>query len=233
MVNRSSGGGPTPRGSGVRVLICDDHVVFAEAFALLLRRRGFDVVTCVDPIDAHDIVREHPVDVCLMDFSFPSGVDGIEATRRLRSEHPALAVVMLTGAARDDVSQAAGTAGASGFVSKTAGADVVIDSILRVNAGTGFFAESSETRQPRAKRADAGDLCLASLTSREAEVLARMVSGENAGVIAMNLGISYATARTHVQRVLVKLGAHSVVEAVAIAARQGLRPSRALAGAPG
>jgi two-component system nitrate/nitrite response regulator NarL len=229
----SHGGGAARPGSGVRVLVCDDHVVFAEAFALLLRRRGFDVETCVDPIDVGDLVREHPVDVCLMDFTFPNGVDGLEATRRLRSEHPALAVVLLTGAARDDICQAAGSAGASGFVSKTAGADVVVDSILRAKAGTGFFAESSERGEARARRADAGDVCLASLTSREAEVLARMVSGESAGVIALNLGISYATARTHVQRVLVKLGAHSVVEAVAIAARQGLRPSRAMAGAPG
>lgn len=232
-MTRSPGDPPAPPGSGVRVLICDDHVVFAEAFARLLRRRGFDVVTCVDPIDADDLVRQHPVDVCLMDFTFPSGADALEVTRRLRSEHPALAVVLLTGAAREDISHAAESAGASGFVSKTAGADVVVDSILRANAGSGFFAESSERREGHARRTEAGDLCLASLTSREAEVLARMVSGENAGVIAMNLGISYATARTHVQRVLVKLGAHSVVEAVAIAARQGLRPSRALAGAPG
>jgi two-component system nitrate/nitrite response regulator NarL len=230
-LKRSADGDPARRGSGLRVLICDDHVVFAEAFATLLRRRGFEVVTCVDPIQVDDLVRERPFDVCLMDFTFPGEADGVECTRRLRSEHSAPAVVMLTGAARADVARAASMAGASGFVSKTASADVVVESILRAHTGAGFFAETFERHSDPAGPTKVHDLGLESLTAREAEVLMRMVSGETAGAIALNLGISYATARTHVQRVLVKLGTHSVVEAVAFAARQGLRPDRPAAAA--
>lgn len=208
----------------MRVLICDDHVVFAEALATLLRRRGFDVVTCVDPSYVRDLFRDRSFDVCLMDVTFPGGADGVECTRQLRSEHSSTAVVMLTGAARDDVERAATLAGASGFVSKTAGADVVVESILRARAGAGFFAETLERRLDPPGLAKVDDLRLGSLTSREAEVLVRMVSGDTAGAIALNLGITYATARSHVQRVLVKLGAHSVVEAVVFAARHGVRP---------
>jgi DNA-binding NarL/FixJ family response regulator len=215
----------------VHILVCDDHAVFAEALARLLRRRGFEVTTSLDPTDAQKVVGERPIDVCLMDLRFASGVDGVDGAHRVRMASPTTAVLIISGATGDETIRAAMAAKACGCISKTVSAERVVASLLRAHAGSSFFAEVGDTgRRHRGPEERGGDAeRLASLTLREAEVLQHMVSGETAALIGKQLGITYATVRAHVQRVLVKLGTHSAVETVALAARNGLRPEAATA----
>lgn len=225
-----------------RVLLCDDHAVFAEAVAKLLRTRGVEAVVCRHPGAAEDAVRADRFDVCLMDLVFDDDggdgndgndgagrddengdVDGVRGIRRVRAASPATAVIALTGATDENLVRRCRGSGASAFVSKTASADALVDAIDRVRRGDAYFTARDATPIVEVSDADPGGR-LASLTGREREVLARMVAGQTAAVVARELGVTYATARTHVQRVLVKLGAHSSVEAVAFAARHGVRP---------
>jgi len=210
----------------VRILVCDDHAVFAEALARLLRRRGFGATTAPDPADASEIVRDNAIDVCLMDLRFDSGTDGVEGARLVRGASPATAVLIMSGATSDEMVQAATRANACGCISKTAGADRFVAALLRAYAGCTFFVEMGDAGIGQGDREErSGDArCLASLTVREAEVLQHLVSGESAALIGQRLGITYATVRAHVQRILVKLGVHSAVGAVAFAARNGSRP---------
>jgi two-component system nitrate/nitrite response regulator NarL len=232
-----------------RVLLCDDHAVFAEAVAKLLRNRGLDAVVCLDPAAAEAAVCVEHFDVCLMDVVFDSTgmvadasdagvgdrdddrgdetgvepVDGVTGIRRVRAARPETAVIALTGVDDDELVRRCRRSGASAFVSKTASADALLDAIDRACIGGPYFTARDATPVVDVTDPDAGAR-LASLTGREREVLARMVAGQTAAVVARELGVTYATARTHVQRVLVKLGAHSSVEAVAFAARHGVRP---------
>lgn len=211
-----------------RVLLCDDHPVFAEAVAKLLRNRGIDTVVCHDPDAATTAVRTEGFDVCLMDLVFdgddgPDRAGGVAAIRDVRAAAPGTAVIALTGVIDDELVRRCRASGASAFVSKTASADALLAAIERVRRGGAYFTARAVGPLVDATDADPGGR-LASLTGREREVLARMVAGQTAAVVARELGVTYATARTHVQRVLVKLGAHSSVEAVAFAARHGVRP---------
>jgi DNA-binding NarL/FixJ family response regulator len=221
-----------------RVLLCDDHAVFAEAVAKLLRTRGVEAVVCRHPAAAEAAVRADRFDVCLMDLVFDDfddggdaagrddengDADGVRGIRRVRTASPATAVIALTGATDEDLVRRCRGGGASAFVSKTASADALLDAIDRVRRGDAYFTARDATPVVDVSDADPGGR-LASLTGREREVLGRMVAGQTAAVVARELGVTYATARTHVQRVLVKLGTHSSVEAVAFAARHGVRP---------
>ncbi|HZR13486.1 MAG TPA: response regulator transcription factor [Acidimicrobiia bacterium] len=205
----------------VRTLLCDDHAVFAEAVAKLLRGRGVDTVVCRDPADAAALVRDEHFDVCLMDLVFDDDLAGLAGIRCVRATSPSTAVVALTSADDDDLERRCRASGAAAFVAKTASADALFDAIGRVRDGHGYFTKRDAPGPGVTDRDPAGRL--ASLTGREREVLARLLAGQTAAVIARELGVTYATARTHVQRVLVKLGAHSAVEAVAFAARHGVR----------
>jgi two-component system, NarL family, nitrate/nitrite response regulator NarL len=211
----------------VHILVCDDHAVFAEALARLLRRRGFEVTISFDPDDAQAIVRECPIDVCLMDLWFACGASGVDGARRVREVSPTTAVLIISGATGDETIRAAMEAAACGCISKTASAEQVVASLLRAHAGSRFFVAMGDTgREHGDRKMSSGDAKrLASLTLRESEVLQHLVSGETAAVIGQRLGISYATSRAHIQRVLVKLGTHSAAETVALAARNGLRPT--------
>ena len=118
-------------GNRVRVVIADDHRLFAEALEAILSTdaRIAVIARAADGREAVDLVREHKPDVVLMDISMPV-MDGIDATRAIRDEIPETSVIVLTGSnATDDVS-AARAAGASGYVTKDQIAGDLVRAIL-------------------------------------------------------------------------------------------------------
>ena len=211
----------------VHVLICDDHRLFADALGVALRGRGYEVVgQTYDPDEAVAVLSERHVDVCLIDRHFPDA-DGRDGIRRVRAAAPGTVVVMLSASDEPGVAEQALAAGAAAFASKTEGIDHIAGLIERVSNGevVPAMAESPNGNGsvPRSTH-ELGRF----LTTRELEVLARLVQGQDTARLAREMGITYATARTHIQNLLTKLGVHSKLEAVAVAMAHQLvdTPSR-------
>lgn len=210
----------------MRVLLCDDHRLFIDALATSLAARGCTVVARVThPSEAVEVLRREPVDVCLLDVHFED-VDGIRATRDLLAVAPGLKIVILSADHDRATIADAMDAGAVGYVPKHERTDLVLDVLRRVHMGEVVVrATAARLESDRAARARR---LLETLTPREREVLIRLVDGQSTKDIAREMGIRRSTARTHIQHVLSRLGAHSKVEAVVLAVSYDLP---ALAGA--
>ena len=206
----------------IRVLIVDDHRVFVESLARLLADESDIVVvgTASGVTEALRVSSALDPDVFLVDYVLPDG-DGVHLATELRHRHPTAMVVMLTSMADDRVLLAAIDAGCAGFLTKDRAASEVVDAVRTVAAGEALVSPDllarllprlSQKRQSR--RFD--------LTDRESQLLGLMAEGGANKAIAKELNLSVNTVRNYVQSVLSKLGAHSKLEAVAIAVREGL-----------
>ena len=158
-------------------------------------------------------------DVMLLDRRLPDG-DGVAAIPELRALRPGMNVVVLTAASADDVLVRAIEGGAAGFVSKTRGLSEVTAAVRAAAAGEAVISPEMLSRLlPKLSRSSAPD---PGLTRREQEVLDLVAYGLTNAAIAERLGVSVNTVRNHVANLSAKLGAHSKLEAVAIAVRRGL-----------
>jgi two-component system nitrate/nitrite response regulator NarL len=210
----------------VNLVLCDDHRMFVDALALVLEARGWRVVACTVSVgEAARALTTEDVDVCVLDVRFPdgSGVDGIS---RLLEASPTTKVVMLSATSDRETVARALAAGASGFAAKTSGINSIVDVIAKVAAGE-LIMEGIDSTPPGPAGAGAHPVIVDYLTARERQVLACMVAGHNTVGLAAELGIAYSTARSHVQNVLMKLGVHSQLQAVAYATAHGLVPLNA------
>lgn len=214
----------------VRVLVADDQALVRAGFRLLLDVE--DDITVVGEAatgaEAVTLARTHRPDVVLMDIRMPV-LDGIRATRQIAATRglEAVRVLILTTYDTDAYVYEALTAGASGFLLKDAGPAELLHGIRVVAAGDallapritrrliGQFAAAHQARQ-------AADERLAVLTQREREVLRLVGLGHSNAEIAAALTLSPATARTHVSRAMVKLGARDRAQLVVIAYQTGL-----------
>ncbi|MEV8095994.1 LuxR C-terminal-related transcriptional regulator [Kitasatospora sp. NPDC085879] len=215
---------------GVRLVIVDDHRLLAEALAAALRLRGHRVLGVGAPAAAvGGLVAGRRPEVCLLGLAEPAGGEDLFAPLRwLRAERPEVAVVVLGPVGDPGRVAAAFAAGAAGYVRSDERIEVVERAVARVRAGEAAVAVEvlqgafEALLRPAAEPDDDAVRLLRLLTRREAQVLARIAEGEDTAAIAAGMGIASSTARTHVQRVLVKLGARSRLEAAAVAARTGL-----------
>ncbi|WP_405780059.1 LuxR C-terminal-related transcriptional regulator [Streptomyces sp. NBC_00859] len=227
---------------GVRLMVVDDHRLLAEALASALRLRGHRVLAAAAPTGgAADLVVNRAPDVCLFGTAAPAGPGAFDPVVRIKKERPQVAVVVLGPVPNSPGIAAAFAAGASGYVRHDERIEGVERAMVQACAGEtavspqllqGVFAE---LLNPAAPPDDEGRRLLGLLTGREVEVLARVAEGEDTRLIAARMRIAPSTARTHVQRVLVKLGVGSRLEAAALAARTGLLDHavvRALPSAP-
>ncbi len=217
----------------IRVLVADDEALIRGALAVLLRHEpGFEVLgQAGDGLDAVRQARERRPDVVLMDIRMP-GIDGIEATRRLAAD-PAtgsVRVLILTTFDHDANVFAALRAGASGFLPKDTEPERLLDALRVVADGEALLAPRATRRLIEQFRRSADvpspDATLAeALTTRELEVLGLVAAGLSNAEIADRLSIGYATAKTHVSRLLTKLGARDRAQLVILAYEHGaVRP---------
>lgn len=205
----------------IRVAIVEDHEMVAEGLAAALTADSALLVTGIAGTarDAVAMVIETTPDVVLMDLILPDG-DGAAATLEIRAVAPTARVVLITSASGDDIIGRAIEAGCSGLLSKTEPVASVRAAIHRAHAGEAVFAV--EDLLGFVGRVSHPDPSTATLTEREREVLNLLAQGATTPAIATTLVLSLHTVRNHVRNVLTKLGAHSRLEAVAIALREGL-----------
>jgi two-component system nitrate/nitrite response regulator NarL len=207
------------------VIVCDDHLVFAESLAAVFEARGHHIVTCVThPSDAIDAARELGAQVCALDLEYPDA-DGIEATADLVAAVPDIKVIVLSGYLDADRIAIAEAAGASACAVKNCDLGELVDLAEDLAAGRPTarvlgrpLASPSTSLDDPWKR----DPQARFLTDREREVLQGLARGDSTQALAASLGVSVATIRTHIQSLLSKLGVHSRVEAVSFAASRGL-----------
>jgi DNA-binding NarL/FixJ family response regulator len=212
------------RPGGIRVLIVDDHEVLASSLAMVLDDED-DITTAgvaTTLAQARALIGTTGADVVLLDHRMPDG-DGVSAIPSLRALRPSIGVVVLTASTADNVLLAAIENGASGFLSKTRSLDEVTAAVRAAAAGGSVISPELLVRLlPRFGRGKGaqGD----ELTEREREVLALVAEGLSNAAIAERLVVSVHTVRNHVASLSAKLGAHSKLEALSIAVRQGLLP---------
>ncbi|UCM88535.1 response regulator transcription factor [Streptomyces marincola] len=213
----------------VRVVVVDDRRLVAEALASALRVRGHRVLGAGAPAGrGADLVVGKQPDVCLLGSREPEAPGALDPVRRIRRECPRVAVVVLGPVPSPRGVAAAFAAGARGYVRHDERIEGVERAMVKAKAGEAAVAPQllrdafAELLHPRSGVEAEGARLAALLTEREADVLVRIVEGEDTRRIAAGLGVAPSTARTHVQRLLTKLGTASRLEAAALAVRTGL-----------
>ncbi|MEU2551978.1 response regulator transcription factor [Streptomyces sp. NPDC003388] len=210
-----------------RVVVADDQTVVREGIVMLLGLLpGLEVVgSAGDGEEAVRLVAELAPDVVLMDLRMPR-CDGVEATRRIRSEYPGTQVVVLTTFGDDDSLFPALHAGARGYLTKDAGGDEIVRAVESVLSGEAGLSPSVQRRllerlsepAPAAAVTEAPD----GLTAREAEVLVLIAEGLSNQEIARRLHVSTATVKTHINNLFAKTGLKDRAQAVRYAYAKGL-----------
>lgn len=212
----------------IRVMLVDDQEMVRVGFRMILEAESdLSIVgEAGDGAAAIEIAKRAKPDVILMDVRMPR-VDGIEACAAIRDQHPSTMVMMLTTFDLDDYVHAALRAGASGFMLKDAPAEQLVEAIRVIARGDALLAPSV-TRALIDEIARLPDTSVDSfpgvgeLTERELDVIKLMARGESNREIADDLFVGEATVKTHVGRILAKLGARDRVQAVVVAYESGL-----------
>lgn len=214
-------------GAGLtRVIVVDDQALVREGLVTMLELMpGIEVVgTAGDGEEALALVRGARPDVALMDLRMPR-MDGVEATRRIRAEHPATRVIVLTTYADDRSILAAVEAGARGYLTKHSGGRELRRAIETVMEGNALLEPVVQARLLEAVaggRATPQASLPDDLTPREAEVLTLIAKGLSNAEIARRLFVSEGTVKTHINNLFSKIGARDRAQAVAYAFRKGM-----------
>ena len=216
----------------IRILLVDDQQLIRMGFRMVLEAEPeFSVVgEAANGAEAIDAVRELLPDVVLMDVRMPR-LDGIAATTQIVQQYPASRIIVLTTFDLDEYAFGALAAGASGFLLKDVQASELTAAIRAVHSGdatlsprvTRRMLELFGGRLPNPAGGD--DSALATLTERERDVFAAIGRGLTNTEIAAALFVSESTVKTHVGRVLAKMGARDRVQAVILAHRLGVTGS--------
>lgn len=212
----------------IRVALVDDDALIREGLRMILDQAAdIDVVaTAADGVEAVQVAREVRPDVMLVDIRMPR-LDGIEATRQIVGQPEAPRIIILTTFELDEYVFEALRAGASGFLLKRTEPDRLLEAIRVVAQGDALLAPSVTRRlieefSKRPTSAPATPERLSGLTERESEVLVCIARGLSNQELAERLVIADNTVKTHVKRILTKLGARDRAQAIVIAYESGL-----------
>jgi DNA-binding NarL/FixJ family response regulator len=212
----------------ISVLVADDHALVRGGFRMILEAQPDIKVVgeAANGLDAVTLARSEKPDVVLMDVRMPE-LDGIEATRRVTSATPdSLRVLMLTTFDLDEYVYRAIRAGASGFLLKDVRPAELVHAVRAIHSGDTLLAPAITRRllAEFVRRPPPGErpAALGDLTERETEVLGLIARGLSNAEIAQRLFLGETTVKTHVTRVLAKLGLRDRVQAVVLAYESGL-----------
>jgi DNA-binding NarL/FixJ family response regulator len=213
----------------IRIVVADDHQVVRAGFAELLDTQpDFTVIaTAADGAEAVRVCHEVTPDVVLMDVRMP-GMDGIQATRHLTADDAGPRILILTTFDLDEYVYDALRAGASGFLLKDVTAERLFDAVRVIAAGQALLAPAitrrliSEFARQHRNTDAAAPISFDVLTPRETQVLRLIAEGLSNLEIAARLVITEQTVKTHVSRLLTKLGLRDRTQAVVTAYETGL-----------
>jgi two-component system, NarL family, nitrate/nitrite response regulator NarL len=204
----------------MRLVLCDDNRILCEALASILQANGHQVLAMATSVtDGVAAVAAHRPDACLLDVRFPDG-SGLGAAEAIRRCQPDTKILMLTCLSDPAVLAEAKRIGVAGFLRKDLKADTIIAALDVIDAGgTAFGAKYSGQANWR-MAAPPRDGLLDALTPRETQVLRRIVAGQGTEQMAREMDVATSTLRSYIKNVLAKLGAHSRLQAAAIASRE-------------
>ncbi|HCT81070.1 MAG TPA: DNA-binding response regulator [Micromonosporaceae bacterium] len=212
----------------LRVVVADDQALVRTGFRMILTADGIEVVAeATNGAEAIEAVRRTLPDVVLMDIRMPE-MDGLEATRRIvKGDTSEPRVIILTTFDLDHYVYAALSAGASGFLLKDVTPEQLVAAVRMVRSGDALLAPAITRRlverfAGRNAETAAIHRDLSALTPRELEVLRLLAQGLSNAELAAHLHLSEATVKTHVARILAKLGLRDRVQAVVVAYETGL-----------
>jgi DNA-binding NarL/FixJ family response regulator len=219
----------------ISVILVDDQPLLRKGFRMVLEEEPGIVVVgeASDGAAALDLVGRHHPDVVVMDIRMP-GMDGIEATRAIVATEPSSRILILTTFDLDEYAFGTLRLGASGFILKDVLPSEFVRAIRSVADGDAIIAPSVTRRLldafahqiPDPHRADHDHPGLDQLTAREREILTELAGGYSNAEIAARLFVAEATVKTHLGRVLTKLGLRDRVQAVVYAYEAGLAGQR-------
>jgi DNA-binding NarL/FixJ family response regulator len=203
-----------------RILVVEDHKLVSRGLEMMLSMvEGFESAGVVHSgEDAVESVKRGDVDVVLMDVSLGEGIDGVEATRRIKEASPHTKILMLTMFTDPGTVTDAVKAGADGYLSKGASEAALTDAINQILKGRAVL-------DPRVTQGVFGRLTdkdPTALTDRELDVLRQISQGQSTKEVAAHLYLSEETIKTHLKNIFRKLGVHDRAEAVAEAFRRGV-----------
>lgn len=212
----------------IRVLLVDDQAMVRAGLRMVLSAEtDVEVVgEASDGAEALRLVARHTPDVVLLDVRMP-GMDGLEAARRMSQDAGGPGILMLTTFDEHEIVDEALSTGVAGFLLKASSPEQLVDAVRAVAAGSGVL-DPAITRHvidrfATAPRVDPGAAAtLADLSPREVDVLKLVAAGRSNAEIASILFLGEATVKTHVSRMLLKLGLRDRVQAVAFAYESGL-----------
>ncbi len=217
----------------VAVLIADDHMIAREGLRSMLETSRLVKVVgeARDGREAVELVAQLRPNLVLMDYRMP-GIDGLEATRRIKAEHPTVSVVMMTSYEDEAIVLDAVRAGAGGYLVKDSSRELLLHTVMAVASG-GILVKASLLKRALQQDTDtavkkktlpspASMPPIESLTGREQSILRLMAEGKTNKAIADKLGFAEVTVKKHVQEIIAKLYASDRTHAAVIAMRLGV-----------
>jgi DNA-binding NarL/FixJ family response regulator len=205
----------------MRLVLCDDNRILCEALAVALGARGHQVLaTATESTAGIAEVERHRPDVCLLDLRFPDATDGLGVARVIRESYPETAVLVLSGLADPAVLAEATQLGVAGVLRKDQNVDHIAGALdVIASGGVVNGPVKARTAQCHSRRRYHP---VRDLTSREKEVLRRIVAGQSTAQMTREMSVAPSTLRTYVKSMLTKLGAHTRLEAAILATREDL-----------
>ena len=202
----------------MRLVLCDDNRMLCEALGSVLEARGHRVLAITTRAsDSVAAVTAHRPDACLLDLRFPDG-NGLDAAREIRRRQPETKIVVLSCLADPAALAAARKIGVAGYLRKDQKATAIAGALDVI--GNGGTAHDPQFPRKAARPAGPpGHNPLEMLTPRETEVLRRIVAGQKTAQMALEMNVATSTLRSYIKSILAKLGAHSRLQAAAIARR--------------
>ncbi len=204
----------------MKILVVDDHAVVREGIRRLLTTvSGAEILDAANAADALAICRAEPLDVIVLDINL-QGSSGLELLRRLKQETSAR-VIMFTMHVEPSYAMRALRAGAAGYVSKSAGAEELVDAVKKIAAGDRYL--DTVIANELVFNPAAADDPLGKLTNREVEILRLLGEGKTLAQIATIFGIAYKTIANSCSRLKEKLGVERTADLIRLSVEQRLR----------
>ena len=208
------------------LLMVDDHTIVREGLKRVLRpiAHEWSITEAGTGFQAIECLRRQHFDLAIVDLSMP-GMSGLELIRRIKSEFPSVAVLVLSMHGEEQYAMRAFKAGAAGYVTKDTAANELVAAVRKVAMGGSYVTSSLAERVVQQLTGKVQEPRLDELTDRELEVLKRIVAGQRLTDIAESLHLSIKTVSTHKTRIQDKLGLPSMAALIRFGMQQNLDPA--------